>query len=321
MTDRSYQRAELTMRTPGAIIGAATVRAPGSCGELVQGMLDGVHFLVTCPIDFFARAQVTLYNDGPGIEGPVDCPKAVAALSATLAHLGHNDIGARLIIQNPIPRSKGMGSSSADVAATIAATGLALETQLAPETMARIALSIEPSDGVMFPGIALLDHREGRILETLGPPPPMEIVALDFGGAVDTLEFNAVDRREQWQSVQAEVDEALLLVKAGIQNSDPQSVGRGATISARASLRVLPKPMLQPVLDFAEAVGAVGVNVGHSGTIIGVLLDARQRRGKSVYRSVKESFPEAEMVHHFRLLGGGVRPVTPENEAESRLIY
>ena len=312
MTDHSYQRPELTMRTPGAPIGAATVRAPGACGELVQGMLDGVHFLVTCPIDFFARVQVTLYNDGPGVDGPADCPKAVAALSATLAHLGHKDIRARLAIQNPIPKSKGMGSSSADVAATIGATGLALGAQLSPETMARIALSVEPSDGVMFPGIALLDHREGRILETLGPPPPMEIVALDFGGTLDTLEFNAVDRGDQWRAIQAEVDEALLLVKAGIKDSDPESVGRGATISARASLSVLPKPMLQPVLEFAEAVGAVGVNVGHSGTIIGVLLDARARRGKSVFRLAKNSFPEAEMVHHFRLLGGGVRPVTPE---------
>jgi L-threonine kinase len=303
------------MRTPGAPIGAATVRAPGACGELVQGMLDGVHFLITCPIDFFSRVQVTLYNHGPGVDGPFDCPKAVAALNATLAHLGQKDIGAKLTIQNPIPKSKGLGSSSADVAATIAATGLAFGTQLSPETMARIALSVEPSDGVMFPGIALMDHREGLILETLGPPPPMEIVALDFGGTVDTLEFNAVDRHYQWRAIQAEVDEALLLVKAGIEDSDPESVGRGATISARASLRVSPKPMLQPVLDFAEAVGAVGVNVGHSGTIIGVLLDARERRGKSVFRLAKNSFPDAEMVHHFRLWGGGVRPVTPEAEA------
>ena len=300
------------MRTTGVPIGAATVRAPGSCGELVQGMLNGAHFLVTCPIYFFARVQVTLYHHGAGVDGPVDCPKAVAALNATLAHLGQTDIGAKLAIQNPIPRSKGMGSSSADLAATIAATGLALGSQLSPETMARIAMSVEPSDGVMFPGIALLDHREGRILETLGPPPPMEIVALDFGGTVDTMEFNAVDRRGQWRAIQAEVDEALLLVKAGIQNSDPESVGRGATISARASLRVLPKPMLQPVLEFAEAVGAVGVNVAHSGTIIGVLLDARERRGKSVFRQARESFPEADAVHHFRLLGGGVRQVTPE---------
>ena len=74
----------------GAATSSATVRAPGVCGELVQGMLDGVHFMVTCPIDFFARARVTLGESDAGnahVEAPEDCPKAAAALKATLKHL------------------------------------------------------------------------------------------------------------------------------------------------------------------------------------------------------------------------------------------
>ena len=296
---------------PGLPIGSAAVRVPGVCGELVQGMSGGVQFLVTCPIDLFALARVTLFRGGNGVDAPSGCPKAAAALKATLAHLGRGDVGARLAVTSPIPRSKGMGSSSADVAAAIAATGLALGAELSPETVARIALSVEPSDGVMFPGIALLDHREGRILDLLGPPPPMEVVALDFGGTVDTVDFNAVDRRPLWRSIQADVDEALRLVKSGIREQDPWSVGRGATISARASQQVLPKPKLAAVLEFAQGVGAAGVNVGHSGTVIGVLLAAGEKRGEAVCRLARESFPEAEMVRHFRLLGGGVRPVEP----------
>ena len=202
-----------------------------------------------------------------------------------------------------------MGSSTADVAATIAATGLALGVELSPDVVARIALSVEPTDGVMFPGVALFDHREGRTAETLGPPPPMEIIALDFGGTVDTVEFNKVDRRSLWESLQAETSEALELVRSGVRLGDPALVGQGSSISAIASQRVLPKPHLAAVQDFARDVGAVGTNVGHSGTIIGVLLDARQRRGKSTFRQAREAFPEAEMVHHFRLLGGGLQPI------------
>ena len=86
-------------------------------------------------------------------------------------------------------------------------------------------------------------------------------------------------------------------------------VGRGATISAEAGQRVLFKSQLPRVKEFADSVGAVGVNVGHSGTIIGILLDARERRGRTVFRQVREAFADAEMVHHFRLLGGGLRPV------------
>jgi L-threonine kinase len=272
-------------------------------------MLGDVYFLVTCPIDFFARARVELYADGPGVEAPADCPKAAAALSATLAHLGRAELRARLAINSPIPRGKGMGSSSADVLATIAATGLALGFDLPPSVMAEIAVSVEPTDGVMFPGIALVDHREARIAEILGPPPPMEIVALDFGGTVDTLEFNRVDRRSAWHSIEAETTEALRLVRLGVKQGHPALVGKGATISAKASQGILPKPMFQAVLEFAEAVGAVGVDVGHSGTIIGVLLDARERRGLSVFSRARHAFPEAEVVHHFQLLGGGLQPV------------
>ncbi len=86
-------------------------------------------------------------------------------------------------------------------------------------------------------------------------------------------------------------------------------VGRGASISAWSSLQVLPKPRLSEVMAFAEDMGAVGVNVGHSGTIIGILLDARPRRGKSTYLRARQAFPDAEAVHHFRLLGGGLQKV------------
>ncbi|MSQ05616.1 MAG: GHMP kinase [Dehalococcoidia bacterium] len=291
------------------LVGRATVRAPGHCGELVQGMLDGHYFLVTCPIDFFARVQVELYSDSRGVQGPATCPKALAAVQAALAHLDRPDLGARLTIHNPIPRSKGMGSSTADVAAAIAATGLALGRPLTAEIVGRIAVSVEPSDGLMFPGIARFDHRQGCTFELLGPPPPMEIVALDFGGQVDTLEFNGVDRRELWQSLSAEAAEGLRLVRQGVRQGDPSLVGRGATVSAQANQRVLFKPQLERVLEFAQYVGAVGVNVGHSGTVIGVLLDARSRRGKSTFHHARRAFPDAEMVQHFRLLGGGLQAV------------
>ena len=309
MTENVFSGPTVTSQPAGVLVGSAAVRAPGVCGELVQGMLGDVYFLVTCPVDFFARVQVQLYQGDPGVAAPAQCPKAASAVRAALAYLGREELGARLIINNPIPRSKGMGSSTADVAAAISATGLALNRQLTPRVIGQLALSVEPTDGVMFPGIALFDHREGRRMEELGLPPPMEIVALDFGGTVDTLEFNQVDRRALWQSMQSQTDEALRLVREGIRKGNPVSVGQGATISAEAGQRVLFKPQLPAVIEFAESVGAVGVNVGHSGTVIGVLLDAMERRGRSVFRQARETFPDAEMVHHFRLLGGGLRPV------------
>ena len=304
-TDKSPEEGEEVTR----LLGSAIVRAPGVCGELAQGVIEGIHFLVTCPVDFYSRVKVDIYSDGPGVEAPQDCEKAAAAVRRTLFHLKNAKARAKLTINNPIPRGKGMASSSADLAAAIAATGLALGEEISPYQIAQIALSIEPTDGIMIPGVALFDHRAGIIRESLGPPPPMEIVALDLGGTVDTVQFNMVDRFQRWQSVDEQTGEALRLLRRGIEEQDPALVGRGASISAEASQTVLAKPRLAEVKEFAESVGAVGVNVGHSGTIMGVLLDARERRGKSTYHKALSAFPDAESVYHFRFLGGGVQQV------------
>ena len=300
-----------------AILGAAAVRVPGSCGELVQGLGPSGYFLVSCPVDFFSKVSVEIFAGDRGVDAPESCPKTAAAVKATLAHLGRADVWARVSVNNPIPRSKGLGSSTADVAAAIAATALALGQEFSPEEVARLAITVEPSDGVMFPGIALFDHRDGRRMELLGPPPPMELVALDFGGTVDTLEFNGEDRRQVWESISPAAEEALSLVRSGIVNCDPAEVGRGASISARSAQTVLSKPELPQVMDFAEDMGAVGVNVAHSGTVIGVLLDARQRRGLSIYKQAQRTFPQAESVQHFRLLAGGVRRVEEKPRRET----
>ena len=291
------------------LVGLATVRAPGVCGELAQGMLGDSYFLVTCPVDFFSRVRVELYSDFSGISAPSNCPKTAAAIANTLEFLGCSEMGARVVVSNPIPRSKGFGSSSADLAAAISATGLALRKELTPVQIGALALKVEPTDGVMFPGITLFDHRDGTLAEELGSPLPMEIIALDFGGEVDTLDFNQTDRRRQWKSVQAETDEALALVREGLRLRDVRLLGRGTSLSAEAAQQVLFKPRLPDVQAFASEVGAVGVNVAHSGAIIGVLLDATERRGKSVYRQVRQAFPDAEAIHHLRLLGGGVQVV------------
>ena len=272
-------------------------------------MLGESYFLVTCPVDFFSRVRVEICPEIGGVEAPEDCPKTAAVVALTLESLGHAGTGARVSVGNPMPRGKGFGSSSADLAAAIAATGLALGVELAPQQIGQLALEVEPTDGIMFPGITLFDHRAGTLTEDLGAPLPVEIIALDFGGQVDTLAFNEVDRRAQWQAIRKETDAALALVREGLQRREVRLLGQGTSLAAGAAQQVAFKSRLPDAQAFADEVGAVGVNVAHSGTIIGVLLDATQRQGKSTFRRAREAFPEAEAIHHLRMLGGGVQKI------------
>ena len=300
----------------GDVIGSATASAPGTCGELVQGMTDGAHFLVTCPINQFSRATATLRVGDSGrsdaaVRGIDHLPKARQAVAAALEKLAPNlsitNLTAEVAITNPIPAGKGMGSSSADITAVVGAIGIAAGRPFSPDDIAGIALSVEPTDGVMFPGIALIDHRCGSVAESLGPPPPMEVIVIDTGGVVDTLEFNRTDRTALWEKVKSRTDEALDLVREGIRRGDPDLVGRGATISAWAGHLPDIGEWVERAAEFVDEPGVVGINVAHSGTVLGILLDARQRRSKPVYRRALEVFADAESVQHFRVIGGGVR--------------
>ena len=53
-----------------------------------------------------------------------------------------------------------------------------------PVEIARLALAIEPTDGSLFPGVVVFDHRRGAVYEPLGPAPALDIVVLDFGSKI-----------------------------------------------------------------------------------------------------------------------------------------
>ena len=243
----------------------ASASAPGTCGELAQGMLDGIVCMVTCPIDLYSTAVVELSPGHREINAPADSPKASRAVRATLEFFGENGTDALLRLNSPLPRGKGMASSTADVSAAVVATALATGKELSPTEIAEIALNIEPSDGVMFPGVSVFDHREGRVACIMGQPPPMFVVVLDFAGSVDALEFNRVDRASELKRLAPEMGKAVSLIEDGIRYCDPVRIGCGATLSAATNQQLLPNDHFDAVAELSKGAGAVGVNAAAGG--------------------------------------------------------
>ncbi|MDT8901735.1 GHMP kinase [Anaeroselena agilis] len=250
----------------------ATVRAPGSCGELVQGTLDGVNFLITCPVDLYAEVTVAPGPAGPAAAGD----KTVTAVLRTWDYLGVAREPFAVAARSDLPQGKGMASSSADIAAACQAAALAAGRRLAAAEIADIALAIEPTDGIFFPGIVMFDHVRGLIRRPLGAPPPMNVLIFDAGGRIDTLEFN---RRADLAALNAVKEDvvrrAVDLVSRGLATGDCALIGQAATLSALANQAILAKPALPDVIAIAGRHGAVGVNTAHSGTVLGVLFPGR----------------------------------------------
>ena len=275
-------------------------------------MIDGDYFLVSCPIDMYSTASVEITSGSGRVCAPVHAPKSRRAVELTLAHFGRTDVDVRLHLTSPLPRGRGMASSTADVSASIAATAAALgESDALPqEEIAQIALLIEPSDGLMLPGISVFDHRNGTSARTLGAPPPMRVVVLDFGGNVDTLEFNEVDREDTLRQLQPKFEEALALVVQGIEGRRPPDVAAGATLSAVTNQQVLYKPQLDAVIDLAAESGALGVNAAHSGTVLGMLFDDDPALVERAASQARARLSGIRQAYSCRIVNGGVFPVT-----------
>ncbi len=291
----------------------AVARVPFTGGELVQGTdPERGAFLVSCPIDRFAEVRASIDDTGAA-NGPPDRPKALAAARRTLAELGGESLGVRLEIRSDLAVGRGFGTSTADVVGAIAATAWALGEWLAPGKIARLAASIEPSDGTMFPGLVVFDHRTASRSEALGPAPALAIVVLDFGGAVDTVAHNARQPPAS-PAVTAVQARALDLVGRGVRSANPAAIGAGATLSALANDALLPKPALVQTLELAARLGAVGVCAAHSGTALGLLLPPGPALAARAVAAARRSLPGLADAWPTRLVGGGVR-VGPGDES------
>lgn len=286
---------------------------PGTCGELVQGIIDGEHFHITCPVDLFSQVSIIKRGDekkrNPSNAGKTICPqdkwKAKLALDETLNFFSTN-FGCEIYIKSNIPTGKGMASSSADITGVVYGVAEILGKEISSNDIAKIALSIEPTDGIMFKDIVLFGQRNGKVLRYLGSPPEIKILIIDLGESIDTLTFNKI-RFNKNSKNEKKIREAVDLVTQGIKYKDIYKIGKGATLSARCNQTLLYKSELEAILQISMKMGAVGVNVAHSGTVIGVLLPENFYDFKILKNKIEEKFQRRYKFYQTELIEGGAR--------------
>ncbi|MEU4333464.1 hypothetical protein AB0F59_02430 [Micromonospora lupini] len=206
--------------------------------------------------------------------------KAQRAAELALRELGglpSTPAGGVLEIVSNVPHGVGMGSSTSDVVAAIRAVADYHAVELRQDTVARLAVEAEKaSDAIMVPDrVVLFAHRAGTVLETLGTSlPPLVVLGSNAepGGNVDTLRHPPAQYEESDLAVFGILRAAL---RRAIEAGDPFLLGRVTTASARLNQRFLPKRRLEDVIELCRRHGGCGVQVAHSGTVMGLLFDAR----------------------------------------------
>jgi uncharacterized protein involved in propanediol utilization len=123
--------------------------------------------------------------------------------------------------------------------------------------------------------VVLFAQREAVVLESFGQQlPPMLVLGCDTAPEerVDTLRLPPAPY-DAAEIARFGVLRAAL--RRAVAKSDVQLLGRVATASARINQRYLPKPQLEPLVRLCEQYGGCGVQVAHSGTVAGLIFDAR----------------------------------------------
>ncbi|UGY16852.1 kinase [Bradyrhizobium septentrionale] len=259
-------------------------RAIGHHGELLQGVFEGedgrLHRgLITLP--FPARHSVATFwpQSTEGIRtSPPGRSKAARAIALTFEHLGYDQFGGDLTIQSNIPAGHGYGSSTADVVAAIRAAAVSAGAALSRATVSRLAVAAEgASDPAAYDGQSVLyAQREGMVIELFADEYP-DFMVVGFrhpnDQPVDTLQLPPAryDAREieQFRCLRG-------LAAQAIMRQDARLLGRMATASSRINQRYLSKSHFEDLLHLTAQVGACGLQVAHSGSLMGILFPAEE---------------------------------------------
>ncbi|MER8695356.1 kinase [Mesorhizobium opportunistum] len=275
MTEAGDLMSGETLRSP-----VGTARAMAHHGELIQGVFkdhDGrLHRgLVTLPIAGLRSQASFARSDGDAVVvRPDHKVKAATAARLTLDFLSVAG-GGELTLQSSIPVGHGYGSSTADVVASIRAVAAAVNVQLRPSSIGRLAVAAErASDAIAFDEHAVLfAQREGKVIENFGGSlPPLLLVGFKANGGapVDTLLLPPA----RYDSAEIQEFGVLrALVARAVRLQDPYLLGRAASASAVISQRHLPKQGFDEIADIARRAGACGVQVAHSGSLFGLIFD------------------------------------------------
>lgn len=253
--------------------------AIGHHGEIIQGVFEDStgqlrRGLVSLLSDTF-KAEATFFPDDSGavrVE-PHWKTKARRAAELTLDYIGR-PLGGHLVISSNIPPSWGFGSSTSDVTAATRAVANAFGMELTSKEVARLVVTAETaSDPVMFNGRAVLFAQRDAIVieEFAGAMPALEVLGFNTDPkGVDTLAFPPA--RYSWWEIEA-FRPLVGLIRRAIHLQEPGLIGQAASASAQINQRFLPKPRFDRLERLVDRVGALGQQVAHSGTLVGLLFN------------------------------------------------
>lgn len=241
---------------------------PGSCGELFQLVHNNQEWLLTYNIDLKTTINITTSEDNIGL-------KFLPKLNAAREYLLPNQYIA-VEKQSNIPIGKGCSSSSADLLAGMVAMSDLKREHFSVENLTKLATKIEPTDSVGFSQWTVINPLDGEIFEQFNMTPQLYVYMLEPVESIDTVTLPRMISSNEYDKKKS--NEIFLKMIDALRSQNLKQIGEFATQSALLNDRRLPKPYLLDIVSFARNNQLLGVNIAHSGTVVGLLLNEGQKQ-------------------------------------------
>ena len=281
---------------------------PASCGEFVQGIVKDKEYLSSYAIDRYSI--VTLEERIEYVKkGPLKARKAIEEVfkyfNLPKKELKHISID----INSEIPISKGMASSTADIGATIKATLNLIGKNLDEYEISRLATKIEPTDSIYIKENTIFNPLDANVIKKLGVLDTGKVLILEPN---ETLSTKYIRKKENYNKLKKQnkyiIEYAFKLLEEGIKKKDLNLIGQACNISSIANENIHKKKYLNEIMDISNEYGAYGVNIAHSGTVIGILLESDMNeeiiKTKLIDRKINKKYKK---IYTANIIAGGLR--------------
>lgn len=245
---------------------------PASCGEFVQGILDNEEYLSSYAINLFSVATL---EEGKEIiqKGPKKSRRAMELVFEKFGLPVDETKNISLNIKSQIPVGKGMASSTADIGATIKATLSMLNKTLTGEEISKLAVKIEATDSLLLNQHSIFNPLTADIKKYLGGINDAKVVILEPSDILDTKSIRMTPNYKTYKMQNKEIiKKSFELLDEGLAKNDLNLIGKACTYSGLANENIHKKPFLEKIIDISDKYGCYGVNIAHSGTVIGILM-------------------------------------------------
>ena len=245
---------------------------PASCGEFVQGVLDNEEYLSSYAINLFSVATL---EEGKEIiqKGPSKSRRAMELVFEKFGLPVDETKNISLNIKSQIPVGKGMASSTADIGATIKATLSMLNKTLTGEEISKLAVKIEATDSLLLNQHSIFNPLTADIKKYLGGINDAKVVILEPSDILDTKSIRMTPNYKTYKMQNKEIiKKSFELLDEGLAKNDLNLIGKACTYSGLANENIHKKPFLEKIIDISDKYGCYGVNIAHSGTVIGILM-------------------------------------------------